>query len=222
MTDSSIAPSPGLLVADMFMTLDQVMQAPGEPGEDRKDGFAHGGWQVPYVDAENGASIIEQTLRMDALLLGRKTFDIFADYWPKAPADDPVAAHLNAIPKYVASRSDLTRSWTNATRIEDVPEAVAGLKTVHGEIHLVGSADLLQTLLAHDLVDVLNLWIYPLTLGTGKRVFGSGTIPAAFEPVAPPQVYDNGALFVRYRRAGAPTYGDFAWEARERDLPRAS
>jgi dihydrofolate reductase len=200
----------GRLIVNMFMTIDGVMQGPGAPDEDDEGGFVHGGWQAPFAEAESGQVILEELLQMDALLLGRKTYDVFAAYWPKAPADNPIGAHLNRIPKYVASRSAIDTRWSGTTAIRDVPGEVAELKRTHREIRLIGSGDLLQTLLTHDLVDGLNLWVYPVTLGSGKRVFPNGAIPAAFELAAPPLGSASGSVLLRYRRAGDPGYGDMS------------
>jgi len=192
----------GELVVDLFLTLDQVMQAPGGPDEDPSGGFPFGGWQAAFQDAEGGADIVAQVRSMDALLLGRRTYDIFAGYWPKAPADDPVAIHLNGVPKYVASRTLGEPTWAGTTVLREPALEVAALKERHREIHLIGSGDLLQTLLAADVVDVLNLWLYPVTLGTGRRVFEGGAIPASFTLDAAPAGYASGAVHLRYRRAG--------------------
>jgi dihydrofolate reductase len=197
----------GRLVVDMFMTIDQVMQAPGAPGEDVAGGFEHGGWQAPYSDAESGAAITDDVLRMDALLLGRRTYDIFAEYWPNAASGDPIGAKLNGVPKYVASRSGLEPTWQGTTVIADIATEVDALKRRHREIHLIGSSDLLQSLLEHDLVDELSLWLYPIVLGTGRRVFTRG-IPAAFELIEAPVAYPAGSVHLRYGRAGDVEYGD--------------
>lgn len=197
----------GKLIVDEFMTLDGVVQAPGGPQEDPSGGFAHGGWQFPYMDEEAGAIILEDIVRNEALLLGRRTYDIFASYWPKAPADDPIAAKLNAMPKYVASRTLSRVDWHNSRLIgRDVAREVAQIKAKHAEIHVIGSADFVQTLLRERLVDRLNLWIYPLTLGAGKRLFADGTVPAALKLVRS-KVFGNGAILATYEPTGLPTYG---------------
>ncbi|MDQ1549473.1 MAG: hypothetical protein QOD27_1131, partial [Microbacteriaceae bacterium] len=200
----------GRLIVNMFMTIDGVMQGPGSPDEDDEGGFAHGGWQAPFAEAESGRVILDELLQMDALLVGRKTYDIFAAYWPNAPADNPIGTHFNRIPKYVASHSAMHTDWSGTTVIRDVPRDVADLKRTHREIRLIGSGDLLQTLLAHDLVDGLSLWIFPVTLGSGKRVFRNGAIPAAFELAAPPLGFASGSVLLSYRRAGDPGYGDMS------------
>lgn len=141
----------GELVVSMFSTLDGVMQAPGARGEDPEDGFAHSGWQVPFAEAESGALIVESILGQDALLLGRKTYDIWVRHWPQAT--DVIGERFNAIPKFVASRSLTDPAWSGTTVLSDVPAEVVALKEAYGEIRLWGSGELLATLLAHDLVD---------------------------------------------------------------------
>ncbi len=173
----------GKVVVGEFVSVDGVYQAPGGPDEDRDSGFEHGGWSATYWDEEMGQRITEMTLRSDALLLGRKTYDIFASFWPNAGEDDPVAVKLNSVPKYIASRTLDSVEWANATLIEgDVATAVAKLKQdVDGEIGVTGSGNLVQTLLQHDLVDVLALWVFPVVVGSGKRLFGTGTLPRALQ-----------------------------------------
>jgi dihydrofolate reductase len=189
------------------------MQAPGGPDEDRDGGFEHGGWSFHYWDEAMGQRIAESTLRADALLLGRRTYEIFAAHWPNIGDDDPVAAKLNSVPKYVASRTLDEVTWDNSTLIEgDVAEAVAKLKEeINGEIQVTGSATLLQTLIEADLVDSYELWVFPLVLGTGKRLFGSGAIPAAFK-VVDSQTSSTGVAIQVYERAGEVRYGSFALE----------
>ncbi len=198
----------GRLVVTMFMTLDQVMQGPGRLEEDDEGGFMQGGWQAPFVDGEAGRVITEQVLEADALLIGRKTYDIFASYWPEVPVDDIIGGHLNRIPKYVASRADLTPDWGGTTVIRDIPQDVVAAKRAHGEIRVIGSGDLLQTLLAHDLVDGLTLWLYPVVLGNGKRVFRDGAMPTAFELAAAPVGFSSGSVLLVYRHRGRPEYGN--------------
>ena len=188
------------LVVGTFLTVDGVMQAPGGPDEDREGGFNHGGWSVNYWDDVMGQIIVESTLQAGALLLGRKTYDIFAAHWPLVSGDDPVAAKLNSMPKYVASRTLDEVTWNNSTLIRgDVAEAVAELKgQPGGEIQVTGSGDLIQTLIEHDLVDEYRLWVFPVVLGEGKRLFATGAVPAALNwstrrPPAPasPSIHTN-------------------------------
>lgn len=201
----------GKLVVTEFLTLDGVAQAPGEPDEDREGGFAHGGWQAPLLDEAGGAVMFEEAASMDALLLGRKTYDIFAGYWPKAPEEIPFTGLLNGVRKYVASRTLAEPlEWEGSTLLTgDLGEAVAAVKERHDETHVIGSLDLVQSLLRLGLVDRLELWLYPLLLGTGKRVFGAGTVPAALR-LTNSVTYPNGTLQLTYEAAGKPTYGNLA------------
>ena len=197
----------GIIQADLFLTLDGVYQGPGGPDEDRSGGFDLGGWQGAYVDAASGATIGAGIKRLDALLLGRRTYDIFAGYWPAHGEDDPIAAKLNAVPKFVASRTLTHPSWATTTVLRDVATGVRALKDRFDEVHVIGSGDLVTSLLREDLLDRLNLILYPLTLGSGKRLFGHGTAPAAFSLVEPPQAYPKGAVSLVYERAGDPVTG---------------
>jgi dihydrofolate reductase len=190
------------------VSLDGVAQAPGGPDEDRDGGFAHGGWAAPYIDDEVLARAIGVTARADALLLGRRTYEEFAATWPLAPADDPIGSKWTAVRKYVASRTLTSVSWQNSTLLSgDTVGAVTELKKSDGgEIQVHGSIQLVQTLLAHDLVDELQLVVIPVLIGSGKRLFGSGTVPARFDLVASATTR-SGVVVGRYARAGALTYG---------------
>ncbi|GAB2583034.1 dihydrofolate reductase family protein [Streptomyces capparidis] len=202
------------LVVSAFVTLDGVMQAPGGPDEDRDGAFPHGGWSVPYFDEDLGRIMEEQFAGIDALLLGRRTYQIFAAHWPRVTdEDDPVATRLNAMPKYVASRTLTAVEWHNARLLAgDVPEAVAALKRdLDGELNVQGSSDLIRTLQRHDLVDEYRLVVEPVVLGTGKRLFAEGTTPAAFA-LAGARTTSTGVQYCVYRRAGRPEYGSFALE----------
>ena len=202
----------GELVVNTFVTLDGVMQAPGLPSEDTEGGFQHGGWQAPYLDEESGRVITEHYAGMDALLLGRRTYEIFAPYWSQGPADVPFTEMVNAVPKYVASRTLDHVDWDRSSLLEgDVGDAVERLKGEHGQVHVAGSGDLVQTLLARDLVDRINLWVYPVVLGTGKRLFAEGSVPAAHRLVES-RAFPLGAVLLVYERAGTPTYGDLTAE----------
>ena len=198
----------GIISVDLFITLDGVYQAPGGPDEDREGGFEFGGWQAPYLDDESGEVIGAGIDRMDALLLGRRTYDIFASYWPNQ-GDNPIAVTFNALPKFVVSRSLTDPSWEGTTALSDVATDVRALKDRFDEIHVIGSGDLARSLLKEDLVDRLNLWLYPITLGTGKRLFADGTgVPAAFRLAQPPQGFPKGATWLVYERAGDVVTGD--------------
>ncbi|MGE5597180.1 MAG: dihydrofolate reductase family protein [Hyphomicrobiales bacterium] len=200
----------GIIVAHEFVTLDGVMQSPGTPDEDREGGFEHGGWQAPYVDSEAGEIVFEHYRGMEALLLGRKTYDIFAGYWPTAPSDIPFTDLFNRSPKYVVSRSLAGPKWQGTTilRAADA-SAIAPLKERHNEVHVVGSGSLMRSLLANNLVDRLNLWVYPVLLGTGKRLFGEGIAPAAMR-LLEARPFPSGAVLLNYERAGRPAYGNMA------------
>jgi dihydrofolate reductase len=198
----------GKLTVGTFVTVDGVMQAPGGPDEDREGGFEHGGWLVPYFDDELGAFMDGLMGRADALLLGRKTYEIFAAYWPNVGDEDPMAKKLNSVAKYVASRTLDSVDWNNSNLLRgDVAEEVARLKAeVDGEIHVAGSSNLIQTLLKHDLVDEFQLLVFPVVLGTGKRLFGDGTIPRGLR-LAETQTSPSGVAIQRYERVGEPEYG---------------
>jgi dihydrofolate reductase len=161
------------LVVVEFLSLDGVMQAPGDPNEDTEGGFQHGGWQRPYFDDVLGSSSAEGMAATDAYLFGRKTYEIMASFWPNAPKDDPYAGHLNNTRKYVASTTLQSVEWQNSTLIVgDVGEAVADLKQLSGgNITVLGSADLVQTLINNDLIDEYSLIISPIVLGSGKKLF---------------------------------------------------
>ena len=204
----------GKLVVTEFVTLDGVAQAPGGPDEDRDSGFTHGGWQAPLVDQESVGAVFEQAKSMDALLLGRKTYEIFASYWPKAPEEIPFTGLLNGIPKYVASRT-LTGplAWHPSELLAgDLAESITAVMARHDEVHVIGSLDLVQSLLRLRLVDRLDLWQYPLLLGSGKHVFADGTVPTALH-LTESVIHPNGTLQLTYETAGTPTYGDLAVEA---------
>lgn len=200
-------PLMGRLVVNMFVTLDGVIQSPGGPDEDPESGFPYGGWQAQFLDDVSGAAIAHGIERSDALLLGRKTYDIFAGYWPSAPAHDPIARKFNAIPKYVASRTRTEVSWTNARLIEgDLATGVKSIKAHHDEVHMWGSADLLGSLLREGLVDRLVLILYPIILGAGKRLFADGVGPARFKLVES-RSFEGGGVLLAYEPGGEPKYG---------------
>jgi dihydrofolate reductase len=165
------------IVVSEFLTLDGVMQAPGDPNEDRSGGFEHGGWQLAYFDDIFGSTLMDAFAAAGGMLLGRRTYEIFAGHWPKQPADDPLAGTMNGMQKYVVSTT-LTEplAWQNSTLIKaDVADEVAKLREGTGkEIQVIGSGELVQTLAEHDLVDAYRLMIHPLVLGTGKRLFRDG------------------------------------------------
>jgi len=198
----------GTLIVTEFLTLDGVAQAPGGPDEDLGGGFTHGGWQAPLLDQESGRVMFEQARSMDALLLGRRTYDIFANYWPGAPEEIPFTGLLNGVPKYVASRTLAgPLAWEGSTLVAgDLAESITALKERHHEVHVIGSLDLVQSLLRFGLVDRLNLWLYPLLLGSGKQVFAGGTVPTALR-LTESVTHPNGTLQLAYETASVPTYG---------------
>jgi dihydrofolate reductase len=189
------------LVVNTFLTLDGVMQAPGGPEEDDSGSFALGGWSVNYWDDRMGEVIGESMSRPFDLVLGRRTYDIFAGYWPRAT--EPGAEPLNAATKYVASRGRPTLDWATSVLIEgDAAEGVAALKQGDGpELQVHGSADLLQTLIRHNLVDRYRLWTFPVVVGSGKRLFADGTVPAALRLVDS-TVSTTGVVIGTYEPAG--------------------
>ncbi len=186
-----------------FITLDGVIQAGGGPEEDPSGGFAYGGWQAPYSDDVLGTVMKRQMNMPFDLLLGRKTFEIWAPYWPHH-AD--IWPGVNPATKYVASNTITSHEWQPSVFLGgDIVEKVNNIKQTQGpDLHVYGSANLVQTLMKHDLVDAFWLKIYPLTLGSGKRLFAEGTIPAAFK-VTDCKVSPSGVIIVNYERAGAIT-----------------
>lgn len=186
-----------------FITLDGVMQAPGGPEEDPSENFAFGGWQAPYGDELSGKEMTKQLSMPFDLLLGRKTYDIFASYWPKHPEIEVVAGPFNKCTKYVVSHSQIDLPWEGSELITgDVVAKLKELKAGDGPMLQVhGSGNLVQTLLKNDMVDELWLKTYPLTLGSGKKLFAEGTRPAAFK-MTDSTITSDGVIFANYRRAG--------------------
>jgi len=194
-----------------FLTLDGVMQAPGGPKEDTSGGFTYGGWTFPYFDEFMGKVMGEQMGHPFDLLLGRKTYDIFASYWPvQDPKTNPVAGPFNHATKYVVSGSHQELTWKNSMLVTgDVVEEIKKLKAQDGpELQVYGSGNLVQTLLKNDLVDELWLKIFPITLGQGKKLFAEGTIPAAFT-LTECKHSPKGVIVANYRREGEVKTGTF-------------
>jgi dihydrofolate reductase len=191
------------LVVQAFVTLDGVMQAPGGAGEDPSGGFSYEGWLVPFFDEETGAQINEWFSGVEDFLLGRTTYEIFYASWPKMLSDDPVSQAINVRPKYVASRTLTSVEWETAELLgDDVPAAIRALKERDGgELQVHGSAGLIQTLLAEDLIDELRLIVFPVVLGQGKRLFADGTIPGSWRLTAS-RTTPSGAFMGSYERAG--------------------
>jgi dihydrofolate reductase len=199
------------LIVLTFMTLDSVMQAPGGPDEDTTDGFQHGGWMVGYWDDALAEAMGESMTPPFDLVLGRHTYEIMARHWPHT--DEPGADLMNGATKHVASTTLTELDWQNSRVIEpSVVEGIRALKAEDGpELQVHGSANLIQTLLEHGLVDEFRLKIFPLVLGSGKRLFGHGTVPAGFE-VAESRVLSSGVIVARYRSGAEIRYGSFAAE----------
>ncbi|MGP3533746.1 dihydrofolate reductase family protein [Microbacterium sp. RD1] len=196
----------GRIQIDLFSTLDGVMQAPGAPDEDPDGGFAYGGWQAPIDDDMVGGKVMAGIRSMDALLLGRRTYDIFAAYWPhygEGPAAE-IARIFDALPKYVASRGEPELAWQGSHLLgSDVAAGIAALRERHERIHVIGSVEFARTLVAEGLFDVLNLWVYPLVLGSGKRLFPADGPARGLRLLEPPVAGDRGVLLLRYG-PGAP------------------
>ena len=200
------------LIVSTFVTIDGVMQAPGGPGEDDSGGFEFGGWSVTYWDEPMGEVMGEAMSRPFDLVLGRRTYDIFAAHWPLA-VDDPGAKPLNEATKYVASRGHPTLEWQNSVLIAgDVAEGVAALKLQDGpELQVHGSGNLIQTLLRNQLVDEFRLWVFPVVLGSGKRLFADGTLPGGLRLVDS-TVSTTGVSIGTYVPTGPVRTGSFALE----------
>jgi dihydrofolate reductase len=199
------------LIVNTFMTLDGVMQAPGGPEEDRGGGFEHGGWSFGYWDEQMQSVIGELISKPFDLVLGRKTYEIFAAHWPYS--DEPAAEPLNRATKHVASTTLKELDWQNSRLIEGgVPDGVRALKQEDGpELQVHGSANLLQTLLEHGLIDEFRIWTFPLVLGNGKRLFDGGTVPAGLE-LTSSQISSTGVIIATYRSGAEIKYGSFAAE----------
>ncbi len=208
------------LTVTTFQTVDGVMQAPGGPDEDRDGGFEHGGWLVPHFDEETGAFMDETFRKASAFLLGRRTYDVFATHWPHVEdQDEPVAHGLNTLPKHVASRTrtgDLDWAGASVLGADDaLVERIRELKAGgDGELQVHGSAGLLGTLFAHELVDELRLLTFPVVLGTGKRVFAGGAAPAALR-LAESRTTSGGVTIGVYERVGRPAYGSYGLDTQE-------
>ncbi|MFI9062747.1 dihydrofolate reductase family protein [Streptomyces sp. NPDC053429] len=203
----------GKLTLTTFLTLDGVMQAPGGPEEDPSDGFRYGGWVVPFDDEVMGEFITENFGRVEAFLLGRRTYEIFAGYWPDHddPAN-PVASRLNRLPKYVASTTLREPQWENTTVIdgEHLQAEVVRLKDkLDGELQVHGSGQLAQWLLARDLVDELHLMVMPVFLGAGRKLFPTGGLPTSFA-LTGHRTTPKGIAIHSYRPTGRATFGTFA------------
>ena len=202
------------VITGAFVSLDGVMQAPGGPKEDPTRGFTLGGWVVPYMDEVFGQAINEMFGEPFELLLGRKTYEIFAAHWPYAGGgeDDFIAKRFNSVTKYVATRSTMELTWKGSVALRDAAADVARLKREDGPALLTqGSSNLIQTLLATDLIDEISTFTFPIVLGNGKKLFGEGSRPAAFTLVDN-KLTTKGVSIARYQRAGNVVTGDFAMD----------
>ena len=206
----------GLIHIELFATLDFVGQAPGGPDEDPV-GFPFGGWQAPLVDDVTGAQIGAAYEGTDALLLGRRTYDIFAGFWPhqaggEGGEDGAISALFNRVPKYVASRGTPDLSWAGSTHLgPDLAGAVREIRDRHEHVKVVGSLNLVQTLLREKLFDRLDLWVHPIVLGVGKKVFDGGAVPTNVALIEPPVATPKGTVYLRYGLAsGEPGTGDMS------------
>jgi dihydrofolate reductase len=199
----------GLIHLELFATLDLVGQAPGGPDEDPV-GFPFGGWQAPLIDDVTGAQIDAAYQGTDALLLGRRTYDIFAVYWPHQ--EDEFATLFNSVPKYVASRGRPDLSWAGSAQVgPDLAAAVRDIRDRHEHVKVVGSLNLVQSLLREKLFDRINLWVHPIVLGVGKKVFDGGAVPTNVTLLEPPVASPRGTVFLRYGLAdGTPATGDMS------------
>lgn len=193
------------IIVQEFLTLDGVMQAPGGPDEDTSSGFAYGGWTAPYFHAadDEAGEFMQKWMKSADLLLGRKTFEIFAAYWPSHADMWP---GITEVTKYCVSTTKTESDWQNSVFLSNVDDIKKLKNSGDTDLQVIGSGNLAQTLFKHDLVDELRLMIFPITLGTGKRLFGEGTIPAAFT-ILDSLVTKNGVIFVNYKRDGAVKTG---------------
>lgn len=200
----------GHICIDLFTSLDGVAQAPGGPEEDEEDGFAFGGWQAPLIDEVVGEQVLSGISGMDALLLGRKTYDIFAGYWPEQQGE--IADLFNRIPKYVATRQNMPLPWADSVPLgSNTAAGVQDLRRRHERIHVIGSLDFVQTLLAEQLFDQLTLWVHPILLGPGKRVFADGAVPTNLQLLEPAVTSPRGVVRLRYELVGGvPATGDMS------------
>ncbi|REJ03958.1 deaminase [Microbacterium bovistercoris] len=197
----------GRIIIDLFTTLDGVAQAPGGPEEDPSDGFVFGGWQAPLPSEAVGRSVDKGFETLDALLLGRRTYDIFAGYWPQHTTgpEGYIGQLFDRVPKYVASRdAGIELDWQGSTRVgDDLRAEIAAMREKHRDVHVIGSIDFVQTLLAEKLYDELQLWVYPVVLGQGKKVFPDGAAPGNMQLLSA-ESGDGGVLLLRY----APDSGE--------------
>ncbi|MEU9477426.1 dihydrofolate reductase family protein [Streptomyces sp. NPDC048191] len=200
----------GKLVSTLFVTLDGVYQAPGGPREDPSGGFRHGGWSFPYGDDDSGRFITEVFDRSAAFLLGRRTYEIFASYWPRTAEPAAIAGRLNTLPKYVVSSSLQSPAWSGTTVLGgDLAKEVQALKErTDGELQVHGSGALVRSLIGLRLLDTVHLLTFPVVLGSGRRLLGDGTLPTAFRHTGG-RVTGSGVSIQSYDLAGSPEYGSY-------------
>jgi len=214
MSEQPTGEASGRILIDLFMSLDGVAQGPGGTDEDTSGGFRFSGWQAGYPSEGVGPEIEKGMRQLDALLLGRRTYDIFAGYWPhhtEGP-EGGIGQLFNRVPKYVATRdAGIVLDWAGSTRVGgDLAAEIALMREAHREVHVIGSIDFVHTLLADGLFDELNLWVYPLLLGAGKKVFDDGALPAVLRLLAPPITDEGGVTLLRYGRTDrVPEVGSF-------------
>lgn len=196
----------GQIHVNMYCTLDGVIESNGGPDENSDSGFEYGGWQAAFWDQESAQQVTADVKESDALLLGRRTYDIFRKAWPSAT--DEIGEVFNRVPKYVVSRGEPELSWAGTTHLRDITE-VAAVREKHRAVHTWGSSVLIQDLLRMRLVNRLNLWFYPVLLGQGQKLFGDGTAPSNWRLLEPPKSFPAGAVLTRYALAeGEPKRGD--------------
>ena len=198
------------LTLQTFLTLDGVLQAPGGPREDTEGGFQHGGWSFPYGDEDFGVAVSGWFERADAFLLGRRTYEIFSGHWPHVDtSNDPIASKLNALPKYVASRTLDAVDWNNSSLLGDVVSQVTKLKEQPGnELQVHGSGNLAHTLIEHDLIDEYRLFTFPVHLGSGKKLFRDGAAASALRLLST-STTSTGVVISAYEPAGPAQYGSY-------------
>lgn len=194
----------GRILIDRFMTLDGVAQGPGGTDEDTSGGFRFSGWQAGHPSSGVGPEVEKGMRQLDALLLGRRTYAIFASYWPHHTEGESgeIGTLFNRVPKYVATRNaDFALDWEGSTRVgDDLAAEIAAMRENHREVHVIGSVDFVHTLLAEGLFDELNLWVYPILLGAGKKVFDDGALPSVLTLLEPAKTDDGGVTLLRYGR----------------------
>lgn len=205
----------GRIIIDLFTTLDGVAQAPGGKGEDPSDGFSFEGWMAPFPDDMVGRGVDEYIESMDALLLGRRTYDIFAGYWPHHTTgpEGHIGRTFDRVPKYVASRRTLAPEWQNTTQLgPDVVAEIDALRDRHSAVHVIGSIRLVHTMLDAGVFDELRMWVHPVVLGQGRKVFPDGAHPSSLTLIEPPISGSGGVVQLRYAPGGPVTTGSMTTE----------